>query len=126
MNRKECRLTRQEIDQSELNGRLSNQALAHVAGEITKFIEAEAGNGRLKNERGLLKQALEDTQGMLGSLVGYLTASQEDPQSINKVGSALTGASEANTRPQARRVVWVRFIGLPPIAIVIAGADCVA
>ena len=32
MNRKECRLTRQEIDQSELNGRLSNQALAHVAG----------------------------------------------------------------------------------------------
>ncbi|MFD9894948.1 acyl-CoA dehydrogenase [Amycolatopsis sp. NPDC059027] len=61
-------------------------ALAYVAGEITKFIEAEAGNGRLKNERGLLKQALEDTQGMLGSLVGYLTASQEDPQSINKVG----------------------------------------
>ncbi len=62
------------------------QSLAHVAGEITKFIESEAGNGRLKNERGLLKQALEDTQGMLGSLIGYLTASQEDPQSINKVG----------------------------------------
>ena len=62
------------------------QALAFVAGEISKFIESEAGNGRLKNERGLLKQALEDTQGMLGSLIGYLTASQEDPQSINKVG----------------------------------------
>ncbi|ADJ50885.1 acyl-CoA dehydrogenase [Amycolatopsis mediterranei S699] len=62
------------------------QSLAFVAGEITKFIESEAGNGRLKNERGLLKQALEDTQGMLGSLIGYLTASQEDPQSINKVG----------------------------------------
>jgi len=61
-------------------------SLAYVAGEITKFIESEAGNGRLKNERGLLKQALEDTQGMLGSLIGYLTASQEDPQSINKVG----------------------------------------
>ncbi|EOD69997.1 acyl-CoA dehydrogenase [Amycolatopsis vancoresmycina] len=61
-------------------------SLAFVAGEITKFIESEAGNGRLKNERGLLKQALEDTQGMLGSLIGYLTASQEDPQSINKVG----------------------------------------
>ncbi|MFG1640405.1 acyl-CoA dehydrogenase [Amycolatopsis sp. NPDC049252] len=62
------------------------QSLAFVAGEITKFIESEAGNGRLKNERGLLKQALEDTQGMLGSLIGYLTTSQEDPQNINKVG----------------------------------------
>ncbi|MET8993942.1 acyl-CoA dehydrogenase [Amycolatopsis sp. NPDC004169] len=62
------------------------QSLAYVAGEITKFIESEAGNGRLKNERALLKQALEDTQGMLGSLIGYLTASQEDTQSINKVG----------------------------------------
>ncbi len=61
-------------------------SLAFVAGEISKFIESEAGNGRLKNERGLLKQALEDTQGMLGSLIGFLTASQEDPQSINKVG----------------------------------------
>ncbi|MFJ1766038.1 acyl-CoA dehydrogenase [Amycolatopsis sp. NPDC088138] len=61
-------------------------SLAFVAGEITKFIESEAGNGRLKNERGLLKQALEDTQGMLGSLIGYLTTSQEDPQNINKVG----------------------------------------
>ncbi|WP_158879480.1 acyl-CoA dehydrogenase [Amycolatopsis anabasis] len=62
------------------------QALAYVAGEITKFIESEAGNGRLKGERELLKQALEDTQGMLGSLIGNLTASQEDPQNINKVG----------------------------------------
>ncbi|WP_284743055.1 acyl-CoA dehydrogenase [Amycolatopsis sp. RTGN1] len=61
-------------------------SLAFVAGEVTKFIESEAGNGRLKNERGLLKQALEDTQGMLGSLIGYLTTSQEDPQNINKVG----------------------------------------
>ncbi|SFA78438.1 hypothetical protein SAMN05216266_101409 [Amycolatopsis marina] len=65
------------------------QALAHVAGEITKTIDAEAGGaaaGRLKQERGLLKQALDDTQGMLGSLVGYLTSSQEDPQNVNKVG----------------------------------------
>ncbi|RZQ65155.1 acyl-CoA dehydrogenase [Amycolatopsis suaedae] len=62
------------------------QALAHIAGEITKFIEAEGGNGRLKNERALLKQALEDTQGMLGAMIGYLTSSQEDPQNINKVG----------------------------------------
>ncbi|QFU94555.1 acyl-CoA dehydrogenase [Amycolatopsis sp. YIM 10] len=62
------------------------QALGHIANEITKFIDAESGNGRLKNERSLLKQALEDTQGMLGAMIGQLTSSQEDPQNINKVG----------------------------------------
>jgi alkylation response protein AidB-like acyl-CoA dehydrogenase len=61
-------------------------SLAYIAGEITKFIESEAGNGRLKNERALLKQALEDTQGMLGSMIGFLTSSQEDPKNIYKVG----------------------------------------
>jgi hypothetical protein len=62
------------------------QALGFLAGEITKFIESEAGNGRLKNERALLKQALEDVQGMLGTMIGYLTASQEDPKNLYKVG----------------------------------------
>jgi alkylation response protein AidB-like acyl-CoA dehydrogenase len=61
-------------------------ALTHVAGEITAFIEAESGNGRLKESRLLLKQALEDVQGMLGSLIGFLTASQNEPQSVYKVG----------------------------------------
>jgi hypothetical protein len=42
--------------------------------EITAFIDSEGGNGRLKEERALLKQALEDVQGMLGSLIGYLRA----------------------------------------------------
>jgi alkylation response protein AidB-like acyl-CoA dehydrogenase len=62
------------------------QALAHVAGEISQFIESEAGNGRLKEEREHLKQALEDVQSMLGTMIGYLTASQEDPASVYKVG----------------------------------------
>jgi alkylation response protein AidB-like acyl-CoA dehydrogenase len=62
------------------------QALGYVAGEITRFLESEAGNGRLKEERALLRQALEDVQGMLGALIGYLTASQEDPSSLYKVG----------------------------------------
>ncbi|TDV50728.1 acyl-CoA dehydrogenase [Actinophytocola oryzae] len=62
------------------------RALTHVAGEITKFIDAEGGNGRLKEARLLLKQALEDVQGMLGALIGYLTASQNDPSSVYKVG----------------------------------------
>ncbi|HEX5401107.1 MAG TPA: acyl-CoA dehydrogenase [Pseudonocardiaceae bacterium] len=62
------------------------QALAHVAGEVTAFLESEAGNGRLKEERALLKQALEDVQGMLGAMVGFLTTSQEDTRNIYKVG----------------------------------------
>ncbi|HEX2131211.1 MAG TPA: acyl-CoA dehydrogenase [Actinophytocola sp.] len=61
-------------------------ALTHVAGQVSAFIEAESGNGRLKEERALLKQALEDVQGMLGALIGYLTASQEDAASVYKVG----------------------------------------
>ncbi|GAA3007499.1 acyl-CoA dehydrogenase [Actinokineospora diospyrosa] len=60
------------------------QALAFVAGEISKFLESD--NGRLKRERELLKQALEDVQGILGAMVGHLTASQEEPRSIYRVG----------------------------------------
>jgi alkylation response protein AidB-like acyl-CoA dehydrogenase len=62
------------------------QALAHLAGEITGFICAEGGNGRLKQERELLRQGLEDVQGMIGALIGYLTSSQQDPRNIHKVG----------------------------------------
>ncbi|HEU5107700.1 MAG TPA: acyl-CoA dehydrogenase, partial [Micromonosporaceae bacterium] len=62
------------------------QALGHIAGEITEFITAERGNGRLKEERLLLKQALEDVQGMLGAMIGYLTKSPEDPRSVYLVG----------------------------------------
>ncbi len=62
-------------------------ALAHVAGQITKFIDSEAGNGRLKNERQLLKTALEDVQGMAGSLMGHMFASKDNPTELYKVGT---------------------------------------
>ncbi|WP_232661346.1 acyl-CoA dehydrogenase [Pseudonocardia sp. TRM90224] len=64
----------------------NGQALGHVAGEIQAFLDAESGNGRLKEERALLATALADVQGMLGSLTGFLMASVEDPSSIYKVG----------------------------------------
>jgi hypothetical protein len=57
-----------------------------VAGEINAFLSSEGGNGRLKEERALLKQGLEDVQGIIGALIGYLTTSQEDAANINKVG----------------------------------------
>ena len=62
------------------------QALAHVAGQIEEFVKNESGNGRLKTERALLAQALQDVQGMAAALTGYLMAAQEDPKSIYKVG----------------------------------------
>ena len=50
----------------------------HVAGLVQSFVDSEAGNGRLKEERALLATALGDVQAMLGTMIGYLTSSQED------------------------------------------------
>ncbi|QNG20288.1 acyl-CoA dehydrogenase [Rhodococcus triatomae] len=61
-------------------------ALAHVAGEVKKFIDSEAGNGRLKSERALLNTALEDVQGMAATLTGFLMGAQEQPSELYKVG----------------------------------------
>ncbi|WP_036506814.1 MULTISPECIES: acyl-CoA dehydrogenase [Nocardia] len=61
-------------------------ALAHVAGQVQKFIESEAGNGRLKGERKLLATALEDVQAMAATLTGHLMGAQEDVKELYKVG----------------------------------------
>ncbi|MET7771386.1 acyl-CoA dehydrogenase [Nocardia sp. NPDC005366] len=61
-------------------------ALAHVAGQIQKFIESEAGNGRLKAERKLLATALEDVQAMAATLTGHLMGAQQDQTELYKVG----------------------------------------
>ncbi|WP_227985061.1 acyl-CoA dehydrogenase [Nocardia spumae] len=61
-------------------------ALAHVAGQVQKFIESEAGNGRLKAERKLLATALEDVQAMAATLTGHLMGAQEDTKELYKVG----------------------------------------
>jgi alkylation response protein AidB-like acyl-CoA dehydrogenase len=67
------------------------QALGHLAGEIQQFLDAEAGNGRLKQERELLRQALEDVQAMVGLMVEQLMATNPsveggDPRNVYKVG----------------------------------------
>ncbi|WP_067830880.1 acyl-CoA dehydrogenase [Nocardia inohanensis] len=61
-------------------------ALAHVAGQVQKFIDREGGNGRLKAERKLLATALEDVQGMAATLTGHLMGAQQDPKELYKVG----------------------------------------
>ncbi|MDO3649312.1 acyl-CoA dehydrogenase [Nocardia mangyaensis] len=61
-------------------------ALAHVAGQIQKFIDADSANERLKGERKLLATALEDVQTMAATLTGHLMGAQEQPTELYKVG----------------------------------------
>lgn len=70
-------------------------ALGHLAGQIQDFIKGDGGSGELARERELLAQALEDTQGIVGYMVGQLTASDPrteggDPRNIYKVGQNTT------------------------------------
>jgi alkylation response protein AidB-like acyl-CoA dehydrogenase len=60
-------------------------ALTWLAEQIQSTIDAEVGNGRLKEERALLATALSDVQGMLTAMFGHLTAAQEDMTSLYKV-----------------------------------------
>jgi alkylation response protein AidB-like acyl-CoA dehydrogenase len=66
-------------------------ALSHLAGEISTFLESEAGNGRLKSERVLLASALADAQAIVGTMIHDLVsadASTADGElrNIYKVG----------------------------------------
>ncbi|MFD4295216.1 acyl-CoA dehydrogenase [Rhodococcus sp. NPDC058532] len=61
-------------------------ALAHVAGQVKKFLDREDGDNRLKTERALLATALEDVQAMVATLTGFLMGAQEQPTELYKVG----------------------------------------
>jgi alkylation response protein AidB-like acyl-CoA dehydrogenase len=63
------------------------QALLTVAAEIQSFIEAESGNGRLKQERLALGKALGEVQQILGVFTGWLGAAQGGEQrELYKIG----------------------------------------
>jgi hypothetical protein len=63
------------------------RALLTVAGEIQAFLEAEGGNGQLKEERLALGKALAELQNILGVVTGWLGEAQGgDPRAIYKVG----------------------------------------
>jgi hypothetical protein len=61
-------------------------ALAMLMEQIAEFAKSDAGNGQLKNERELLGTALENVQGMVAAMVGFLTAAAEDARSVYRVG----------------------------------------
>jgi hypothetical protein len=62
------------------------QALTSLASQVQSFIDSAAGNGQLKNERGLLATALSDVQAIVGTLIEDLTASAENTPNLYKVG----------------------------------------
>jgi alkylation response protein AidB-like acyl-CoA dehydrogenase len=67
------------------------KALGFVAGEVEKFLTSEAGNGRLKVERGLLAKALEDGNAIVSTMINQLmsadvNAEGGDLRNIYKVG----------------------------------------
>jgi len=61
-------------------------ALGHIASEVQQFVESEAGNGRLKQERANLATALDDVQAMLAAMTNDLMSAQSDASNLYKVG----------------------------------------
>jgi len=61
-------------------------ALAHVAGQVERFIEHDSG--QLKAERQLQATALGDVQAMAATLTQWLVAAAGHPAEIYKVGLA--------------------------------------
>ena len=62
------------------------RALGTIAAEIQKFLDAEGGNGRLKNERALLATALDDANAIVGHMINELMSAQDEIRNIYKVG----------------------------------------
>jgi alkylation response protein AidB-like acyl-CoA dehydrogenase len=60
-------------------------ALTWLAEQIQATIDAEMGNGRLKEERALLASALSDVQGMLTAMFGHLSGAQQDMTALYTV-----------------------------------------
>ncbi|GAB2952726.1 acyl-CoA dehydrogenase [Micromonospora polyrhachis] len=63
------------------------KALMSVAAEIQAFVESEAGNGQLKEERQALGRALVEVQTILGTMTSWLGEAQGgEPRALYKVG----------------------------------------
>src|SRR3712207_1399558 len=61
-------------------------ALTWLAEQVQATITAEAGNGRLKEERALLATALGDVQAMLAAMFGQLAGARDDVRTLYEVG----------------------------------------
>ncbi|MDP1878566.1 MAG: acyl-CoA dehydrogenase [Actinomycetota bacterium] len=61
-------------------------AITYLAAQITETVKGDEGSGQLSAERELLGKALEDVQGMVGTLGTWAMASQQDAKEIYRVG----------------------------------------
>jgi len=61
-------------------------ALGSLLGSVRATAAAESGNGRLKQERAALGRAADNVEAMVSAMNGYLLASMERAEEINKVG----------------------------------------
>jgi alkylation response protein AidB-like acyl-CoA dehydrogenase len=61
-------------------------ALAHVAGQIQAFLETDSARSELADCRESLATALADVQAMVGTMTGYLMASQQNSRDLYRVG----------------------------------------
>ncbi|MBK0865246.1 acyl-CoA dehydrogenase [Saccharopolyspora sp. HNM0986] len=61
-------------------------ALGHIAEQVQQTLQADGADDRLKEERALVAQALDDAQATLGAVFGFLTSAQEDVNNVYKVG----------------------------------------
>jgi hypothetical protein len=67
------------------------RALGDLSAQIGQWAAAEGGNGQLKEERGLLQQALHDVAAIVATMINDLRASvpggaHGDPRNVYKVG----------------------------------------
>jgi hypothetical protein len=70
-------------------GKDQGAALATITGELRSFVESDGGNGRLKEERRALGEALGEVRAMVGTMTGWLasaTAREGEPRAIYQVG----------------------------------------
>jgi alkylation response protein AidB-like acyl-CoA dehydrogenase len=65
-------------------------ALAAVSAEIAGLLESIADEGRLKEERQAVAEALDNFRAMTAAMVGQLTSAREDIRNIYRVGQNTT------------------------------------
>jgi alkylation response protein AidB-like acyl-CoA dehydrogenase len=65
-------------------------ALTKLLTDIQEFVKADGGQGELAVELELLGKALEDVQGIVGTMVGQLTLAADDVKNVYKVGQNTT------------------------------------
>jgi alkylation response protein AidB-like acyl-CoA dehydrogenase len=61
-------------------------ALGELSNQVQASLSAESADDRLKEERELLSQALEDAQAIFGAMIEYVSSAQEELTNVYKVG----------------------------------------